>query len=295
MTYPRSHLIDSASPCFYHIVSRCVRRSWLCGHDAVTGQSYEHRRIWIERRIVELARLFSLEVYAYAVMSNHYHLVLRLDPNASKSWSDEDVISRWVDINPPTVKGRVDHVLRQLKIDEFLLDPHRISKARERLSNLSWFMRFLNHPIACQANREDGCTGHFWESRFKSFALLDEEAIIACMAYVDLNPIRTKEARTLLESDHTSIQRRLIAKEIHLKPLGSTRKLSRLSLNLDHYVDYLEQTGLIADSRSPPDLRVRTHVLYMGSYQWVYGTQRSITSWCNRVGQRWIHGLPLAY
>ena len=184
---------------------------------------------------------------------------------------------------------------RQLKIDEFLLDPHRISKARERLPNLSWFMRFLNHPIACQANREDGCTGHFWESRFKSFALLDEEAIIACMAYVDLNPIRTKEARTLLESDHTSFQRRLIAKEIHLKPLGSTRKLSRLSLNLDHYVDYLEQTGLIADSRSPPDLRVRTHVLYMGSYQWVYGTQRSIASWCNRVGQRWIHGLPLAY
>ena len=67
----------------------------------------------------------------------------------------------------------------------------------------------LNEKIARAANKEDECTGHFWESRYKSQALLDEKAVLSCMAYVDLNPVRAGMADTPELSDYTSIQLRI--------------------------------------------------------------------------------------
>jgi hypothetical protein len=82
-----------------------------------------------------------------------------------------------------------------------------IEQYRHRLGDLGWFMKCLNEPIARQANKEDGCTGHFWESRYKSQALLSE-ALLICMAYVDLNPVRADMCSTPEESDYTSIKER---------------------------------------------------------------------------------------
>jgi len=82
MTYPRSHLVSEDEPGFYHVVSRCVRRAFLCGFDKVTKKCFKHRRHWIEDRILELADCFSVSVYSYAVMSNHFHVVLHVDPTA---------------------------------------------------------------------------------------------------------------------------------------------------------------------------------------------------------------------
>lgn len=295
MTYPRSHLVDTSAPGFYHIISRCVRRSWLCGIDTETGQSYEHRRLWIEQRLESLAEQFSVEIYAYAVMSNHYHLVIYLDPNESLSWTEEEVARRWVDIKPPRVNGEVDEHKRQLQIEEIRASDKRLTLYRRRLSSLSWYMRFLNHPIACQANLEDGCKGHFWESRFKSCALLDEPAVIACMAYVDLNPVRAKIVERFSECDYTSIKRRLKSRTYKLLPFAKNigGASSRVNLTQDAYFAYLRNTGLLSLERAPPNPQLRARVISMASYQRAFGSATSLDNWVSNLGQKWTHGVAL--
>ena len=98
MTRPRSALVSLSDTPWYHVVNRCVRRAFLCGHDAHTGKTFEHRRGWIETRIRELASVFSIDVAAYAVMSNHYHVVLRVDAERARSWSTNEVLRRWTQL-----------------------------------------------------------------------------------------------------------------------------------------------------------------------------------------------------
>ncbi|MCE3003577.1 MAG: hypothetical protein LW860_12905 [Xanthomonadaceae bacterium] len=204
MTSPRSQLVDPEAPGFYHCISRCVRRAFLCGEDALTGRSFEHRKQWVEDRLLELAEVFAVGVYAYAVMSNHLHLVVYVDPSATLAWSPDEVAQRWVRLTPVRVDGEIDEAACEARAAALAGNAERIAVLRERLGSLSWFMRFLNEPIARRANREDGCTGHFWEARFKCQALLDDAAVLACMAYVDLNPIRAGLAPDLPSSPYTS-------------------------------------------------------------------------------------------
>jgi len=209
MPRARKHLVCLADAPYYHVYSRCVRRAFLCGVDPISGKSYEHRRGWIEDRVRVLASLFSIDLCAYAVMSNHYHLVVRLAPATAAGWSDDEVLERWTSLYKGPLLVQRYRAGAPLSAPEQETVRSTAAVYRTRLASLSWFMKCLNEPIARQANAEDRCTGHFWEARFHSQALCSDHAVLAAMAYVDLNPIRAQIAQTPEASDYTSIKFRL--------------------------------------------------------------------------------------
>ena len=211
MTAPRSVLVSLEDIPWYHCVCRCVRRAFLCGEDSFSGLNFDHRRGWIVARIQQLATLFAIDVAAYAVMSNHYHIVVRIDRERALEWSIEEVLRRWTALftGPLLVMRYLSDSRAEMSQVELAKVEELAEVYRGRLHDLSWFMRTLNEYIARRANAEDGVKGRFWEGRFKSQALLDEKALLAAMAYVDLNPVRAGLAETPETSDYTSIQERV--------------------------------------------------------------------------------------
>jgi hypothetical protein len=212
MGLARSRYVQQDQEGIYHCYCRCVRRAFLHGYDAVTNQDFSHRKTWIVDRMKLLAGIFAIDVCAFAVLANHYHNILRTRPDIAASWSDREVASRWLQLCPriPRSKNKPVPSIDD-QISALLASPHRINQLRQRLCSLSWFMGRLNEFIARAANAEDKAKGRFWESRFKCQVLLDDIALIACMAYVDLNPIRAGLAATPEDSDFTSIQERIRA------------------------------------------------------------------------------------
>ena len=328
MTYPRSHLVSEGEPGDYHVVSRCVRRAYLCGKDKVTGRCFEHRRHWIEGRILELAECFAVSVYAYAVMSNHVHIVVHVDPGEAQALSDEEVARRWLSAFPGPLKNDDNPELAENFALAILGNPQRLAELRRRLGSLSWFMKALNEPIARRANREDNCKGKFWESRFKCQALLEPHAVLSCMAYVDLNPARAAMCDTLTESDHTSIQRRLCEREglpaklkpgrslldRPLKPVAGLDTDALLEMTESSYIELVQWTGeqvrsdkrgtlkpLGAENRAAP---ADIHQLAGHPQQWIrqvqgtesiyyraIGSAEALMAKAEELGQTWMKGV----
>jgi len=213
MPMARKTVVLEGESGIYHCTSRCVRRAFLCGTDFYSGKNYDHRKGWIRDRLKELSQIFGVEVYAYAVMANHLHLVVRVSVEKTASWSEDEVVRRWRRLFPTTVRDEEGYVLPADSevMKPWPYDPAKIKLWRERLGSLSWLMRCLNESIARRANREDKCKGCFWESRFHCQRLADEGAVLACMAYVDLNPVRAGVATSPEASEFTSIYDRIVA------------------------------------------------------------------------------------
>ncbi|WP_018950060.1 transposase [Thioalkalivibrio sp. ALMg11] len=209
MTRARKELVSIEATPYYHCIGRCVRRAFLCGEDFYLGKNYEHRRGWVLERLRALQDVFAVDVCAYAVMSNHYHLVLRIDSERAASWSESEVMERWERLfSLPLLVARYRAGQTRTEAERERAQA-QIALWRERLQDLSWFMRSLNEPLARRANAEEGCKSRFWVGRYKSQALLDDAAVVTCMSYVDLNPGRAGMADTPEESDFTSIQQRI--------------------------------------------------------------------------------------
>jgi REP element-mobilizing transposase RayT len=209
MTQSRATQVSLVDTPYYHCISRCVRRAFLCGKDKFSGKSFEHRRQWMVERLQFLTSIFTIDTCAYAIMSNHYHLVLHVNELENSELTDEEVCLRWSRLySMPTLVSRWQ-AGTGLSEGELLMVKTVINKWRERLMDISWLMRSINEFIARKANKEDNCAGRFWEGRFKSQALLDENALITCMAYVDLNPIRAKMASSIERSEYTSAHERI--------------------------------------------------------------------------------------
>ena len=206
----RGEVLDPSEVQVVHCVQRCVRRAFLCGRDDVTGQDYEHRRGWIRQRLEFLAGVFSVDCLTYTVLSNHVHLVLRSRPDVVATWSDEEVARRWLTVFPK--RRERDGSPAEPSAAELAMitgDPEVLAERRRRLSDLSWWMRCTAENIARRSNAEDEVTGHFWEGRFKAQVLLDEASVLACAAYVDLNPIRAALAETPETSRYTGAKDRI--------------------------------------------------------------------------------------
>ena len=318
MTIPRAQQIDLTVTPYYHCVNRCVRRAFLCGVDKQTGINYEHRRGWIADKIKVLAETFAIDVAAYAVMSNHYHIVLHVDQEHAKSWSALEVIKRWdVFFTLPVIisrfmKGECTTSAELKVVDDM------IEKWRYRLHDISWFMRLLNESIARESNREDGVTGRFWEGRFKSQALLDEQAVIACMAYVDLNPIRADIAKTPEQSDFTSIQERIqkAMKKQHCRLLPfidcTEKKDTAIPFELQDYLELLDWSGRailnhkrggIPINKPPILLRLGIddkewirHIHYFEKqFPTVAGNIEKLRQLAKQTSRNWIKGIGQAF
>ena len=319
MPKPRATLIDPETTPYYHCVSRCVRRAFLCGEDALTGRSFEHRRGWIEQRLLELAEHFAIGVCAYAIMNNHTHVVLFIDREKAANWSLQEVVEHWHGLFAGTVLSQRFLGGEDLGKAEIEAIKAQAVTWRERLQSVSWFMRCLNEQIARLANAEDNCTGRFWEGRFKSQALLDEAALAACLAYVDLNPIRAGIAQTPEASDFTSVQRRLRqltdaespSQPPSLVPfVGNPRDdlPTGLPFKLQDYLELLDWTGrsLREDKRgaiaaNTPPILARLHIdpqawhtlarTFETQFKQFAGRPEKVELACQRLGLRWSQGI----
>ena len=308
MAIPRHKLVDEENACCYHLASRCARRSWLLGRDPLTGRDYSYRKSWLVDRMKALAPSFAVEIYGFAVMNNHFHLVLHYDPKACESWSDEEVARRWVEAFPPVEHGKVVEERKAEKQEMLLGDPDRLARLRRTLGSLSAFMKHLKQPIARRANLEDECGGHFFEHRFYSGALLTEEALVAAMVYVDLNPVRANQVRSLMKCRDTSAAERLrendaAALEEYVGPLisglrdtgGKTKPL--LNVTLAAYLTFLEDIVAAETGASEAPDRVARWIARASSLrkrQRAYGSRELLREWTAERGMRLLEEPMLA-
>ncbi|CAM2780759.1 transposase [Vibrio rarus] len=314
MPRPRRTQISIEDTPYYHCCSRVVRRAYLCGDDSFSGKNYDHRRGWVESLLMKLEAIFAIDVAAFAVMSNHLHVILRIDIDTANNWTDSEVLQQWHqlfkgdDLTHRFVKGEL------VAPAEISILKHTIATYRSRLCDISWFMRCLNEPIARQANQEDNCTGRFWEGRFKSQALLDETALLTCMAYVDLNPIRAKMTDTPEQSDHTSIQLRIRAaikgeQPKSLLPFSGNEvntNNKNLPFSLKDYLTLVAETGriishgkrglmseessqLLTKMHIPSDNWLKLTTEFGRLFRGPVGTLEELTCYCEHLGKRRRH------
>ena len=265
MTYARKNLVSLSDTPYYHVVARCVRRAWLWGVDEYAARDYSHRKEWVLERLGQLARLFTIEVCAYAVMSNHYHLVLYIDQGRAQRLSLEEVAQRWLQLfsAPPLLER---YLAGQASAEERTAAETILRQWRARLCDLSWFMKCLNEHLARRANAEEGCSGRFWEGRFRSQALLDESGLLMAMTYVDLNPVRAGIASTPEGSNFTSIMERIRALRtstphapVRLRALRTEvcDEADALPCRLRDYLELVDWTGRLIRADKPGAIEAR--------------------------------------
>ena len=302
MARARSEQIDLEVTSYYHCYVRCVRKAYLCGFND-DGKDCNHRRGWIADQLEKLPQFFAIDVVSYAVMHNHYHVVLHVDRARALSWSYEEVRQRWRSLT----KGSLHEEPT----------PEQIERWRENLYSISWFMRFINESIAVAANREDDVKGRFWEGRFRSQALMDEGALLACSTYVDLNPIRAGIASCLEDSEYTSIQKRVEAYQqdkptpASLMPFQSGEANdSTLSFSLKDYLALVEWTGrilregkgfiasdvpsIVRESHLNPEQWLHTVKHYGFEYQGIMGALHHVQEWASKLGRKFLRNQNLS-
>ena len=209
----RREIVRQGQPGIFHVSSQCVRQVFLLGIDRITGRDYNHRRQWFVDRLQLLTANFVIDIGFAAIMSNHFHLVLRTTPRLVKRMGAWEVARRWLRVYPgqrvlagPWIEPTEEQVTALAE------DKERIAEIRKRLSSVSWFMSALCEFIARKGNLEEGCRGRFFAGRFACREIRSEGGLLICGIYVDLNQIRAGEALTPESSLHCSVAWRIAAR-----------------------------------------------------------------------------------
>ncbi len=255
MPIPRKEQVNlDITPC-YHCMSRCAQQCFLLGKDKHTGHDFSHRKIWIEKRIIVQAEAFAISVCAYAIMSNHLHLVLRVDRSKALKWTEQQVCTQWQKISK--LPAHVEKFLAGKPQSEFLKRKAKfqISRYRRLLFDISTFMGMLKWYISIKSNKEMGRKGHFWDNRFHSQALLNDSALLSCMVYVDLNPLRAGVAKSLETSDYTSFFQRHNHKNANSEPsflakFGVLEEQAQLPCALSDYFKIIKLSAHLVIEKS---------------------------------------------
>lgn len=219
MAKRRSDIFHPSKQAIGHVMNRCVRKLFLLEKDAHSKKENRIRRRRFEKELKRASRGFGIDLLSYAIMDNHFHMILRTRPDVVQAWSDEQIVRQWHKVCPVFKKsnGNTIHHPTQADVADFVArNPAQVDKWRTRLSNISWYMKLISERIAKWCNARDGQKGAFWEGRFKAVLLLDERALLACSMYVDLNRIEAQLAASIYDSDFTSIQRRVQAEAVRL-------------------------------------------------------------------------------
>jgi hypothetical protein len=204
MTKARFRLVDTSLSRWYHCVSRCCRKAYF-----LSDENGFQRKAWIDQRLKELNEIFSISVGVFNAMDNHLHLLLRIDCEEAENWSDQEVVERWFRLFPPRRSDRKPMKLSEKMVQAKLNNSNWVRETRSRLSSLGWFMKCLKEPLARLANQQDRCTGAFFEGRYKSIAILDQESFLSVAACIDLNPVAAGIVPLPEQSPHSSIKERV--------------------------------------------------------------------------------------
>lgn len=161
----RSDVFDPHAIGVYHCYNRIVRRSFLGGLDTHSGRDYSHRRDWLYQRLRCLSQFFAIDILGYAILSNHFHVVLRNRPDQVEAMSDRQLVTAWLMICPRSGRKSDGTALKPTEgeIRAELNSADNVSELRKRLSNPSWLMRQLCQYMGIRCNAEDAMRGHFWK------------------------------------------------------------------------------------------------------------------------------------
>ena len=205
---PRSAAVDPRKPTVVHVMSRCARGLHLLESTEAADAGFCPKRCCTERLSV-LARTYAIDVAGFCLMGNHFHLVLKTQPDAAQRWSARTVVGRWLNLHPGRKVARMNDREREAHEATLAADVDWVEQHRAKLSSLSFFLKDFKQHVAETYNAATDSLGSFWQGRFRMTVPRDDEGVLAVMAYVDLNPCAAGLAAAPDEAKHTGLRARL--------------------------------------------------------------------------------------
>ena len=157
-------LLVKGNEAIYHIISKTALDGFIIG---------DVEKEYLFNLIKRLSAVFMTEIFGFCIMGNHFHLLVKMKNPGD--YSDDEIMGM---------------VRRHYQDNKRQVTDGQISFYREKLSNLSEYVKEIKQRFARYYNKQNNRSGYFWGDRFKSVIVEDGDTLINCLAYIDLNPVR---------------------------------------------------------------------------------------------------------